>query len=217
MQVDLFRFRCGRWGTRIGQRDHRGRGKPRKAEALARARYRLSRTLARDLDPTVFENLNLGDLLASPPPGFDEVLAVAKIMDFVDSDSDDGDSAVAMPGGGTGGPQRFANVVIDTAPTGHTLRLLAAPELLDRSLGKALAVKRMLDGASSLVKSVLSFGQAPSSAEGGEPSLTDKIESARRRLRAFGRLLKDAEATEFVAVTIPTRWPSARRSRWHPR
>ena len=157
-----------------------------------------------DLDPTVFENLNLGDLLASPPPGFDEVLAVAKIMDFVDSDSDDGDSAVAMPGGGTGGPHRFANVVIDTAPTGHTLRLLAAPELLDRSLGKALAVKRMLDGASSLVKSVLSFGQAPSSAEGGEPSLTDKIESARRRLRAFGRLLKDAEATEFVAVTIPT-------------
>ena len=32
-----------------------------------------------NIDPQVLENLNLGELLNSPPPGFDEVLAIAKI------------------------------------------------------------------------------------------------------------------------------------------
>jgi TRC40/GET3/ArsA family transport-energizing ATPase len=103
---------------------------------------------------------------------------------------------------------KFSNIIIDTAPTGHTLRLLAAPELLDRSLGKVLALRKMLDGASSLMKSIFSFGQQTDANGGGEAdkeeTLVEKIEKAQHRLRAFAKLLHNDKSSEFIAVSIPT-------------
>ncbi len=37
-------------------------------------------------------------------------------------------------------------MLIDTAPTGHTLRLLAAPDFLDGFLGKLSGLRGRLDG-----------------------------------------------------------------------
>ena len=53
-------------------------------------------------------DLKLGELLDTPPPGFDEAVAIAKVQQFVTKEE----------------YARFTRIVFDTAPTGHTLRLL---------------------------------------------------------------------------------------------
>ncbi|XWS07975.1 hypothetical protein CRYUN_Cryun41cG0037200 [Craigia yunnanensis] len=83
----------------------------------------------------------LGELLDTAPPGLDEAIAISKVMQFLES------------------PQysMFARIVVDTAPTGHTLRLLSLPGFLDASIGKILKLRQKIASAASAIKSV--FGQ----------------------------------------------------------
>ena len=53
---------------------------------------------------------------------------------------------------------RYDLMVFDTAPTGHTLRLLTFPEFLDRFIERLLILKERFRGAASALgglKSVL--------------------------------------------------------------
>ncbi|XP_010552953.1 PREDICTED: ATPase ASNA1 homolog 2 [Tarenaya hassleriana] len=125
--------------------------------------------------------LKLGELLDTPPPGLDEAIAISKVIQFLDS-----------PEYGM-----FTRIVFDTAPTGHTLRLLSLPDFLDASIGKILKLKHKISSATSAIKSV--FGQ-----EENRPDAADKLERLRERMVKVRELFRDTEATEFVIVTIPT-------------
>ncbi len=79
--------------------------------------------------PAMDDNGIMGEiqeLSSMNPPGIDEALAFAKILEFIETDHD------------------FDLIIFDTAPTGHTLRFLALPETLSGWIGKLLRLKLKL-------------------------------------------------------------------------
>ncbi|KAK0592435.1 hypothetical protein LWI29_019139 [Acer saccharum] len=125
--------------------------------------------------------LKLGELLDTPPPGLDEALAISKVIQFLESQE----------------YNMFTRIVFDTAPTGHTLRLLSLPDFLDASIGKILKLRQKITSATSAIKSV--FGQ-----EETREDASDKLERLRERMVKVRELFRDKDSTEFVIVTIPT-------------
>ncbi|CAI9773946.1 unnamed protein product [Fraxinus pennsylvanica] len=125
--------------------------------------------------------LKLGELLNSPPPGLDEAIAISKVMKFLESQE----------------YNMFTRIVFDTAPMGHTLRLLSLPDFLDASIGKILKLKQKIFSATSALKSV--FGQ-----QENQTNAADKLEKLRERMIKVRELFRDTNSTEFVIVTIPT-------------
>lgn len=75
------------------------------------------------------------DILANTPPGIDELVALTQVVSLVKSG-------------------QFKRVIVDTAPTGHTLRLLAFPDFIDQFLGQILRLKRRIDDLVASVKNV---------------------------------------------------------------
>lgn len=71
-------------------------------------------------------DLRLGELLDTPPPGFDEAVAISNVVQFVNDEE----------------YARFSRIVFDTAPTGHTLRFLAVPDFVDAALGKIVTLRK---------------------------------------------------------------------------
>ncbi|XP_035539123.1 ATPase GET3B-like isoform X1 [Juglans regia] len=136
--------------------------------------------------------LKLGELLDTPPPGLDEAIAISKVMQFLESQE----------------YRMFTRIVFDTAPTGHTLRLLSLPDFLDASIGKILKLKQKIASATSAIKSV--FGQ-----EETQQDAADKLEHLRERMIKVRELFRDTDSTEFVIVTIPTVMAVSESSRLH--
>lgn len=126
--------------------------------------------------------LKLGELLDTPPPGLDEAIAISKVIQFLESQE----------------YNMFTRIVFDTAPTGHTLRLLSLPDFLDASIGKILKLRQKIASATSAIKSV--FGQEDNHRE----DAADKLERLRERMIKVRELFRDTSSTEFVIVTIPT-------------
>jgi arsenite-transporting ATPase len=150
-----------------------------RALTAARERYRsavdqLFDTLrgSSNLDPA-FDRAVVQDLIALAPPGIDELFALVAVTD-----------ALTREGGN--GP---ATVVLDTAPTGHALRLLALPEAAREWIQALLAVLLKY-------RQVVGLGQ-----------LAQDLVDMSKQLRSLEALLRDPARTAFVAVTRPADLP----------
>ncbi len=133
-------------------------------------------------DPTGAFNelLGDGDPNALSPPGTDETVAFIQLLEFIQN-------------------PEYDIVVFDTAPTGHTLKLLQLPELTQSWLFRLIKMRRRLGGLLGGFKSLFGGGS-----DLDEQDAFDKLEELRDQVEIARTHLSNNEETEFVAVTIPT-------------
>jgi len=122
-------------------------------------------------------------LLKDPPPGLDELVALGNVMDERSHE--------------------FDVIVVDTAPTGHTLRLLALPQFLDGLLGKLIKLRVQLSGLTSTLKSFLGDSGAKERTETLEKAM-QQLEQFKMKMSRMEERLRDHETTSFLVVTVPT-------------
>lgn len=106
-------------------------------------------------------------------PGLDELMGLKAILDVMDEG-------------------KFEKYVVDTAPTGHTLRLLSMPQLLDVWV-KVLAKLRWK------YRYVVERFRGEYKPDEGDDFLLSMKKTAKR----LEELLKDSSRCQFIIVTIP--------------
>lgn len=99
----------------------------------------------------------------------------------------------------------FERVVFDTAPTGHTLRLMSLPETMTAWMSGLIGRRRRMNVLSRMWRNVAGAA-AGGDAPADDPVLT-ALEDRKKRFEATRRVLTDAHVTAFVFVVIPERLP----------
>jgi len=77
-------------------------------------------------------------------------------------------------------------IVFDTAPTGHTLRLLSFPSMLEKGLAKLFSLKSRFSGLFSQVSSM--FGMPQETSEG---EIQDKLLQTQRVIEEVNTQFKN--------------------------
>jgi arsenite-transporting ATPase len=141
------------------------------------------------VSPDFLESFGLREfsgLLNNPPPGLDELVALSNVLDNPNVGAD------------------FDVVIVDTAPTGHTLRLLALPQFLDSFLGKLIKLRMKLAGLASTLQALFGSSDAQQRAKTIDTAV-NKLEEFRVKMSNLRTRLKDSSQTNFVVVSVPTK------------
>ena len=113
-------------------------------------------------------------------PGADEAAAMQLLLQYLDD-------------------PRFERVVVDTAPTGHTLRLLELPDVMETMIGRLLSLRERLSGMMGSIGGM--FGDADVDVDEG----MDDLRELSTRIERLRQALEDPERTDFRVVTVPER------------
>ncbi|KFY82189.1 hypothetical protein V500_10741 [Pseudogymnoascus sp. VKM F-4518 (FW-2643)] len=116
--------------------------------------------------------------LAFAIPGIDEAMSFAEVLKQVKSLS-------------------YETIIFDTAPTGHTLRFLQFPSVLEKALAK---ISQLSTQFGPMLNGIMG-GQLPNGAN--LPEMMEKLESLRETIAEVNTQFKDPDLTTFVCVCIP--------------
>lgn len=143
--------------------------------------------IARMFSPAVAREAERQIELASSMPGVEEVALFDRIGDLI-VDRFDG----------------YDLLIFDTAPTGHTLRLLRMPELVSAWITALSKRRRAL---LSLNKDIDQVRLAPEAINPDEDPILKTLEARREKLEQVRARLMQHNFTGFVLVVIPERLP----------
>ncbi len=115
------------------------------------------------------------DGLEGMMPGADEAAAMQLLLRYMDDD-------------------RFERVVVDTAPTGHTLRLLELPDVLDSMMGRVMKLRQQFSGMMENLKGMMG---------GDAEDVGANLDELAARVERLRRVLRDPARTDFRIVMVP--------------
>merc|ERR1711990_833512 len=95
---------------------------------------------------------------------------------------------------------KFDVIIFDTAPTGHTLRLLNFPSILEKGLLKLMELKDKFGGMMGQVSGMMGGAADP---EAIQKTIFEKLDGYKTKIDEINTQFKDAEKTTFIAVCIP--------------
>merc|ERR1719491_324185 len=127
-------------------------------------------------------SLNFLSELSSSIPGIDEAMAFNALIQQVKR-------------------QDFDVIVFDTAPTGHTLRLLSFPTVLEKALDKLDGLKNKFGGLFSTVASALNPSQGRNKTDFA--GMSAKLEDTKKSIKEIKKTFEDDDLTTFICVCIP--------------
>ena len=119
---------------------------------------------------------------AGVAPGTDEAAAMDLFLDYMDD-------------------PRFDYIVFDTAPTGHTLRLLKLPDVMSSAMGKLISVRSQVSSIADSVRSFVGTGETEEPDDG--PTVDVDLDELKARMERVADALRDPTRTEFRVVLIP--------------
>ncbi len=114
-----------------------------------------------------YDRAVMEQLFELSPPGIDEVMALSRVMDLLEE-------------------RRFDVLVLDAAPTGHLLRLLELPEIVD-------------DWLKAFFELLLKYRDVLRL-----PRASERLVALSRSLKRYRALLEDRARSALYAVSIPT-------------
>jgi len=162
------------WGLELDPAERMDELLPRLSEALrAGLGGNVSNILGSQASEGIADemgSLESADLLL---PGLDEALAFDQLLSFAQD-------------------PRFDALIFDTAPTGHTLRFLGLPEILDSWTGRIIRLARLTGG----VRSIL-MGRHQ------ERAMREELDKFQKRVAHVRRVLTNPWVSSFTLVTIP--------------
>ncbi|MEK7719682.1 MAG: ArsA family ATPase [Bacteroidota bacterium] len=143
-------------------------------EALAKFKTEHQNELKKLLETsTNLDNEDIDEMLALSIPGIDEVMSFKTIIDFIEEG-------------------QYDKYVVDTAPTGHALRLISSPKLLDEWIKVAVRMRWKYRYM------ITSFSGSYQMDE-----VDNLLLSLKKTVKRIENILRDSTKCEFIPVCIP--------------
>merc|ERR1719502_1412343 len=116
-------------------------------------------------------------------PGIDEAMALAQVLSLVDSNE-------------------YKTLIFDTAPTGHTLRLLHLPQVLETGIKKLQSWQTRLGGLMSSIASTITRNNDAAAQGEALNKLKEKLNLYHVQIQRIAEIFTDHTKTTFVCVCI---------------